>query len=567
MNKITSKELAVTILFSLIILFGISLCIPALDNIAIKYIEKFFHKTLRDPARWIDVIQNTSRICIFTLCLIYFLSYFTKGIELCGKIGARLSEIKSQYFCRKTAIIFSILSLSLFIVYFNIITANYFFFFFVFRNYGGNRSWIGFSRYISEFGSIIIHNSLKLNDIAPLTQLLSILISSSAIMILSFALTEELKVKNLTALSLVFIAPFFAENISYRFDCPYMALSLFFAALPFLFKNDRMTFCFVSVISLLLTSFSYQAALTLYILCVLYLFVMGLYSKKDFKENFSFVLYAVASFIIAMLIFKLFFMNKMSNSDDDYFSSAISLSAFIPNSLQYIKTTFILNGGLLSKLLCLLSLMLLVINTIRTSKKRFAAFILVLATIVVSYILSFGPYLIFARSVFAARAFMGFNVFLGLILLANLEIASNLTKKSFIPAFITYATVYACTVFMFTYGNCLKNQKDYEDFRTKLIVQDLAEYSDKSTTYNISFNGSIGLSQKSRIALKNYPLISKMVPQRPTERHLWNEEVISVYNFKCTDKHTELTDDFILLKQTYYHDIYKSDNNYIVVLK
>lgn len=567
MNKITSKQLAVTILFSLIILFGISLCIPALDNIAIKYIEQFFHKTLRNPARWIDVIQNTSRLCIFTLCLIYFLLYLKKGIELCGKIEARFAEIKSQYFCKKTAIIFSILSLSLFIVYFNIITANYFYADDVFRNYGGNRSWIGFSRYISEFGSIIIHNSLKLNDIAPLTQLISILIASGTIMIISLTLTEGLKVKNLTALSLIFIAPFFAENISYRFDCPYMALSLFFAALPFLFKNDRIAFCFVSVISLLLTSFSYQAALTLYILCVIYLFVMGLYSKKDFKENISFVLYAAGSFIIAMIIFKLFFMNKMSNSDDDYFSSAISLSAFIPNSLQYIKTTFILNGGLLSKLLFLLAILLLVINTARTTKNKFASLILVAVTIVVSYILSFGPYLVFAKTVFAARAFMGFNVFLGLILLANLEIASNLTKKSFLPAFITYATVYTCIIFMFTYGNCLKNQKDYENFRTKLIVHDLSEYSDKNTNYNISINGSIGLSQKSRIALKNYPLISKMVPQRPTERHLWNEEVIGAYNFKCTDKHTELTDDFILLKQTYYHDIYKSDNNYIVVLK
>ena len=566
MKQLSKKQLFVTIIFSIIILFGISLCIPAIDNIIIHYVELFFHKTLRNPARWIDVIQNTSRLFIFTLCIIYYLAFIPKGVELSTTINKRFIEVKSNYYCKKTLIILFSLCLFLFIVYFNIIKSNYFYSDDIFRNYGGNRSWIGFSRYISEFGSIIIHNSLKLNDIAPFTQFISIFISSISIIILSISLTDSLKIKNLLALSIIFIAPFYAENISYRFDCPYMALSLFFVTIPFLFKDNKITFIFTSIIGLLLTSISYQAALSLYILCVIYLFAKNFFLNKQLKENIYFALYAILAFIVAMLIFKFFFMNKMSNDEDDYFSSAISISSLIPNIIEYIKLTFFLNGGLFSKFLFVSSLFLLLFNTLKIAEKKYYILI-ILVLLIVSYILSFGPYLIFERPVFASRAFMGFNVFISLVLLGNIELSSNHKNIKSISIFLTCATIYACTVFMFTYGNCLQNQKEYEDFRTKLILQDLSEYSEHQNKYNVSFKGTIGLCEKNRIALKNFPLIKQILPQRPSEHNIWNEEVLSVYNFKCTDKHTELSDNYQLLKKTYYHEIYKSDNNFIVVLK
>ena len=169
------KQLLVSVIFALIILAGIVLCIPFFDKIAIHYIELFFHKTLRDPARWIDVLQHSAKLCIFIICLIYFFSYFNKGIQIRELINHRLIEVKQKYYSKKTILIFAGLCLFLFIVYFNIITANYYYADDVFRNYGGNRSWIGFSRYISEFFSILIHNNLKLNDIAPFTQFISII--------------------------------------------------------------------------------------------------------------------------------------------------------------------------------------------------------------------------------------------------------------------------------------------------------------------------------------------------------------------------------------------------------
>lgn len=565
----SKKQLAFVTFTFLAIVFSALLYIKPLDNYIIKIIEQCFNKTLRDPARWIDIIKNTSHIFVFILCLIYYLNFTNSGISIKQNISKTCLELKSNYLNKNALYIFLFLCGFFLIAYYGIISANYFYADDIFRNYGGNRSWIGFSRYISEFFSVLIHNNLKLNDIAPLTQFISIAITCITVMILSVSLTENLKIKTLAALSLVFIAPFYAENISYRFDCPYMAMSLLFSALPFLFKNNKKTFAFVSVVSLTLTCFSYQAALSLYILCVIFIFAIDILNKKDLKDNFIFVLNSVVSFVAALLIFKLFFMNKMTNDADDYFSTKIKISAFIKNSINYIKMTFANNGGLLLKGLFVISIVLLIINIIRFSKKnKILSAIVAIALITISYILSFGPYLVFERPVMEQRAFMGFNAFFALILLANLVISEKINAKSNKTALVlTTITVYSCIALFYTYGNCLKNQKAYENFRTTIILKDLAEITDKNKEYNISIEGDIGLTQKNRIAIKNYPIINSLISPRPSKQNIWNEELFNSYNFNCTTEQTELSDQFVLTKQTYYHDIYQNENNFIIVIK
>lgn len=562
----SKKQLFVTVLFSLIILFAISLHIPALDNLAIKYIEQFFHKTLRNPGRWIDIIQNTASLVVFTLAVLYFVTYIEYGIKLKSAIKFEFEDVKVNLINKNIFNLFLFAVLLLFVSYFNVIKANFFYADDVFRNYGGNRSWIGFSRYISEFCSIFIHNSLKLNDIAPLSQFIAILISASTIIILALALTGNIKISSILALSAIFIAPCYAENISYRFDSPYMAFSLFFAALPFLFIKDKRVFSFISIISLLLTCISYQAALSLYILCAIYIFVRKLYTSDDLKNNISFAVSAIISFIAALVIFKLFFMNKMTNEPDEYFSSQVQISAFFKNSMIYIRNTFFANGGLLSKALFASSLIYLVFTFVRNSKlNKFFSFIFITFVLIVSYVLSFGPYLIFSKPVFAVRAFMGFNVFIALILLAIIDINSQ--KKIKLPYLITGLSAYSFMVFMFTYGNCLNNQKEYQNFRLTMILNDLSEIIEDKDEVTVSFAGNMDLCQKNRIALKNYPVIKSLISRLPVESSSWNDELLNGYNLRCKCEHKKLTDDYKLMKDSYYHSIYKMDKDFIVVLK
>ena len=564
----SKNQLATTILFSLIITFGIIVSFSYIDNIILHYVELFFHKTLRDPARWIDIIQNTSALVIFSLCVIYFFCYINYGIKIKSGIKTLLQDYKKKYATKNNLILFLLIIVFLFLSYFSIISANFYYADDLFRNYGGNRSWIGFSRYISEFGSIFIHNSLKLNDIAPLTQFIAIAIASITIIILSISLTDSLKIKSLIATSIIFIAPYYAENISYRFDAPYMAISLFFAAVPFLFKTNTKAYISVSILSLILTCISYQAALPLYILTVIYLFIKQFIKRENLLTSIKFVFQSVISFIIALVIFKLFFMNKMKVEDDSYFSSTIRITSFFKNCTTYLRMALSLNGGLLTKVLFLLSIVMLLLNvTICTKQNKLLSLTLVITAILVSAILSFGPYLVFEHPVFAPRAFMGFNVFMSFIVLGLSDFATEYKSLEFTNKIINYIFVYSCIVFLFAYGNTLKKQNEYENFRISMILNDISEYTTKSETYNISFIGNIDLCEKNRIALKNYPLLKNIVPTRLSENSIWNEEYLNGYNFKCTTEKKNLTSNFILAKQTYYHDIYQYNNNFIIVLK
>ncbi|WP_407425215.1 glucosyltransferase domain-containing protein [Treponema sp.] len=565
----TKSQLFATIIFAFLLIFCVLITITKIDNIILKHVEVFFHKTLRNPARWIDVLQNSARLFGCTFALIYFLCFIEKGKALCTNIKKTLFDCNGILFSKRSSYFFAGTVFFLLFAYSNVILANYFYADDVFRNYGGNRSWIGFSRYISEFGSILIHNSLKLNDIAPLTQIIAIVISSATVLILSVSLTETVSVKNILVLSVIFISPFYAENISYRFDSPYMALSLFFSAVPFLFRKDTKSFVFTSIICLILTCISYQAALPLYILAAIFIFLNDFINSKELKDNLFFAAKSVISFVAALVIFKFLFMNKMSNGADDYFSTRIMISALLPNVIQYVKTTFSLNGGFLTKIFFILSIIAAIFNAVKISKQnKIITFFVSAVLIVVSYVLSFGPYLVFERPAFTSRAFMGFNVFVSFILLGSIQSSINVKPVlNLTSRIIAFLYVYSCVVFMFTYGNCLKNQKEYENFRLSMILHDLSEFTIDESKPNVSFEGGMDLCQKSHIAMKNYPLLKQIVPRMPGSSSTWNKELLSACNFECTDEYTQKDESFELIKKCSYHEIYQNGNNFIVVLK
>lgn len=537
-------------------------------SLIIKNVEAFFHKSLRDPVRWIDIIQHTTALVIFTLLNVYFLNYISLGIKIKNAVAGEFEKIRPALFSKRTAVCFCLGSALLFVAYFNLMTAHFYYADDVFRNYGGSRSWIGFSRYVSEFFSILVHNNIRLNDIAPLSQFVSIVVASAAVVVLSFSLSGRVDAKSVLALSAIFMAPCYAECMAYRFDSPYMAISLLFAALPFLFYRDKAAFCYLSVICLILTCASYQAALSLYILAAIYLFAKDWLESGDAKKSLERPLAAALCFAAALLLFKLCFMNKMGDGSDSYFSSQVSLAALPGNALAYVKTAFSFHGGTFLKALFALSIVLLVAVFVkRAGGNKIAAFALAAGLVIAALVLSYGPYLVFARPVMAPRAFMGFNVFVAFVLLACLNLSGGRALLRKFSLSVAVLSVYCFVVFMSTYGNCLKNQKEYENFRVQMIISDIAQNVQKDDRVSVSFEGKMDLCQKNRIAIRNFPIIQRMFYLMPSETALWNEELLNGWNFKCNDAENKLTNEYVLIKRTFYHDLYQNNNDFIVVLK
>ena len=115
----TSKNNILFILTVLIICFSLFLYLPKVETFIIDSVEKFFHKTLRNPFRWIDIIKHTSHICIAVALLLNYLSVSKSGIRMKNAISLRISQLVNQYWNRKTLYSFFLVCIFLFVAYFS----------------------------------------------------------------------------------------------------------------------------------------------------------------------------------------------------------------------------------------------------------------------------------------------------------------------------------------------------------------------------------------------------------------------------------------------------------------
>lgn len=118
------------------------------------------------------------------------------------------------------------------------------------RTFAGYR-FDGFGRYGSDMLSIGLWASRYLTDISPFPQILAAFIMALAGTMLIFIIRRELPnddrkfhVRDIVATIPLALFPYFLECLCYKYDAPFMALSVFISIFPVLFKNKkRMEVC------------------------------------------------------------------------------------------------------------------------------------------------------------------------------------------------------------------------------------------------------------------------------------------------------------------------------------
>ena len=300
-------------------------------------------------------------------------------------------------------------------------------------------------------------------------------------------------------------------------------------------------------------------------------FATSMWLEKDsYRKIFTFVGLAVASFAFALIMFKLLFMNTLEDSSDLYYSTSFSLEVIPRNISTYLQTTSSLFGGLWIKLFLGISLIVAFVQGIKASRQnKIATCLFLLGMAVLAYILSFGPYLIFARPLFAPRALTGFSM---LVTLVGISIYKNIfllwkDKKpwgGFVPVL---CLLYGCVVFQFAYGVALAEQRQYQDFRTDILIADLAKYAKSTEKSYVSFSGSIGLSEGMQVNVETFPLIAELMTVVPSGGGIWNDDLLTSYNFNCEDEYLSENPGWPLLMSSRYHDIYGEGNHFFVVLR
>ncbi|MDD5863676.1 MAG: glucosyltransferase domain-containing protein [Firmicutes bacterium] len=437
----------------------------------------------------------------------------------------------------------------------------------------GYKQWDYFSRYLSTALATLVHGGDYLVDVAPLPQILAMGMMAAAGVLILYILYDRTAFSwwELAAVVCVGLNPYFLGCVSFRFDAPYMALSVLASVVPLLYRNRRPSaYILAAMLGILAVCTSYQAATGIFPMLVLLLALRMWNRGASWRETGGFVLRSVAGWGLGLLFFKLVIMIP---ADAIYASNALpGLKELIPNYFANLKAYYTLirqdfkPGWLLLAGVMAFGFFLRTILTSRRNKGAAAA--VTAAAVTLMGLVCFGIYPALATPVFAPRAMYGFGILLALFGVTAAEGEGHIACKA--PAALLGWLFF---VFSFTYGNALSVQKDYTVFRTEMVIADLQDMAvfQSGEPVTVQLSGSIGQAPVLRNMPQNYLMLNRLMPETfaggddlqqygfycyyDLRNVVWNQEV------KLQERNLPV------LKDTMYHTIRGDGSNVLVELK
>lgn len=450
-----------------------------------------------------------------------------------------------------------------------IIRANFYYIDDLGRAATGYKGWENFSRYVSNFLSSFIHADNYLTDISPLTQLIAVFLMalSGIIVIWLFSETTTISIWSIIAIIPLGLSPYFLECLSYKYDSPYMALSVFSCLFPFLLrKRGYIIYSIASVLGILLMCTTYQAASGIYPMLVVFLCFRQWNKGENLKDSIKFFTTSVISYALGLLIFKLFIMQPIT----DYVSNSIlPLNRLIPGTIENLYKYFHQVYNDFKKewilLIVFMGIAYIYVAVRDSSKNKLGAFFMATVTLTISILLCFGIYPMFITPSYSVRAMYGFGC-----LISFIGVSLAVAKKIFPAKLVCFALSWMFFVFTFTYGNALAEQKRYTDFRVNAVLEDLnnLDICTTDTVKTVQLSGNIGKSPVINNIPGNYKILNRLVPSTFGESWYWNQYYFFHYfglkNIK-KDPSVDLTTlDLPVLQDTMYHRL-RGNNQYILI--
>ena len=564
-NKI---KISTIIILSLCVLACLLLLIPQVQEIIIKMIEQFIVHRVIDHVIWYKYLSTLSIIGVFIFCIRLYILFANINLKKYFLfIENEIQKIDRKKFIISILCMFGLYTLGIA----SIIRADFLYVDDLGRAILGYRGWENWSRYVNSFLSIFIHADTHLTDISPLPQLIAAFLMAIASVLLVYIICDGKITKTACFLSLpIGLSPYFLECFSYRFDSPYMALSVLICIIPFLFIRNYLVFSICSIISLLIMFTTYQASSGIYIIIVIILCFKAWNERKTtVKEIFRFVGVSVLSCGAAMIFFRFFLMRSINTNN------YVSLDTYPINELfSGIFHNFMLlirivdaDFGLIWKVLLILSFLMFVITSVLFTKRNKIIVFFVSSLVIISMsALSLGTYLVLIDSFFAPRAMLGFGIFIACISIY----LSNVPNKYFsIPAVLLCWSFF---VFSLSYGNALSDQKRYNNFRTEILLHDLSIlFPDRSEgPLSIIVWNHVGFAPSIYNIADRNPIILRLVPRELGGGSFWGELFLRRYydfNLQFDDGITFKEVGLNKIFDSYYHTIKSDGKNILVILK
>lgn len=437
----------------------------------------------------------------------------------------------------------------------------------------GYKTWDYFGRYLSTGFSTLLHMGDYLTDIAPLPQVVALLIMALSGVLLLYILYERTSFYWWEVAAVVPLAlnPYFLECLSFRFDAPYMALSVLAGIVPLLYRNQKIwVYLLASMLGILAVCTSYQAAAGIFPILVIILVLRMWNRGESFWNAILFGLRSAFGYGLGLIYFKLVIMKP---ADAVYVSNALpEASDLIGNTLDNFKTYYSLILTDFKPFWLILAALMIVVFVYRTisssEKKKPAALCMTVAALFLMLLLCFGIYPVLESTLFSPRAMYGFGVMLTIFCVVTVEGEGRFSLK--MPALVLSWVFF---VFSFTYGNALNVQKEYTEFRIRMVMEDLNELVPVNPGEKIStrISGGIGLSPVLENMPQDYEMLNRLVPES-----FAGGDDLSEYRFRyyygLQDAAThgteeECPDDMPILKDGIFHTIRGEKDRVLIELK
>ncbi len=353
------------------------------------------------------------------------------------------------------------------------------------------RTFATFIMQIITFGNLLSNISPYSNMIA------SIILSITGYWAcITFSIEKDRKIK-LSAL-MVLISPYMLENLTYKYDCIPMAISVMAVVAPFVIRENRW-FPFLAGVGFCITMQTYQASIVVYLIMSSTIFGI-LLINNGYKDSLLFAVKSLVGIISGLILTKivnLFFPPNYSGRDSLIFTSndvANSLSKNVTNAINYLDLVYHGPFKVAYSLILAISLISSFYITYKSTNKfrTYLGFIFIMASILLTPLIN----ILLLSPWWTARTFIGFP-FAILSFLLCIEMLNNKIARA-ICCFLIFISL----PLMAMYANALKSQNDYEGY-----IAQSALYGVDIQERNIAVDGVSRKSEELKIAEEKMPLI------------------------------------------------------------
>lgn len=431
----------------------------------------------------------------------------------------------------------------------------------------GYKQWDYFGRYLSTGLATWVHSGHYLADAAPLPQLLACAVLAFAGVIALAVLTgrKAFSLWEVAAVVPLGLNPYFLGCYSFRFDAPYMAVSVLMGVWPVLYRKDSPhKYVAVSALGALGVCCTYQAGTGIFPMLVAVV-VFQMWKEKDsLAEIGRFLGYSVLGFGLGLVLFKLMLMRPANAGyvSNDMFPLAQLVSGTAGNLGIYWRAVWndfnglwrVLSGGVL--------LSFLVRGCIGSKQPKWATLLVSLVMLLCMALLAFGLYPLLQNTLFAARAMYGVGVGLSFLAVCAAENEGHYPAK--MAALLLSGAFF---VFAFIYGNALNFQKTYSDFRMEQVIADVAELYAGETPADIQITGSVDICRTVQHEIAVYPVLNRLVIYNFDNSEFFLERVMAGYNPRLNVDDSSDFSRMSLVKDTMYHSIYSDGSRFLITLK